>query len=97
MKLLEIKGTDVFTLHTITRAADAAGKERMVCNYELFVGPKNSLRIIFEGYATSDTLQVTEKALYSTLCRKYNDRRIYLQGSLFLDGQFQDGVDKKSE
>lgn len=97
MKLLEIKGTDVFNLHTITRAADASGKERMVCNYELFVGPKNSLRIIFEGYAMSDNVNVTEKALYSTLCRKYNDRRIYLQGSLFLDGQFSNGVDKKSE
>lgn len=97
MKLLEIKGTDVFKLHTITRAADAAGKERMVCNYELFIGPKNSLRIIFEGYAKSDYLGVTETATYATLCRKYNDRRIYLQGTLFLDGQFSDGVDKKAE
>lgn len=97
MKLLEIKGTDVFTLHTITRAADASGKERMVCNYELFVGPKNSLRIIFEGYAKSDELRVKDTATYSELCRKYNDRRIYLQGTLFLDGQFSDGVDKKSE
>ena len=97
MKILDIKGTDVFTLHTITKAADAAGKERMVCNYELFVGPKNSVRIIFEGYAKSDSLQVTEKALYSALLRKYDDRRIYLQGSLFLDGQFSDGVDKKTK
>ena len=94
MKLLDIKGTDVFKLHTITRAADASGKERMVCNYELFIGPKNSLRIIFEGYVTGDSLFVTEKALYSTLLRKYNDRRIYLQGTLFLDGQFSEGVDK---
>lgn len=97
MKILDIKGTDVFTLHTITKAADAAGKERMVCNYELFVGPKNSLRIIFEGYAKSDSINVTEKALYSALCRKYDDRRIYLQGTLFLDGQFDKSVDKKSE
>lgn len=97
MKLLDIKGTDVFKLHTITRAADAAGKERMVCNYEMFVGPKNSLRIIFEGYATGDSVFVTETATYSALLHRYNDRRIYLQGTLFLDGQFSDGVDKKSE
>ena len=89
MRVLEIKGKEVFKLGTITRAADAEGKERMVCNYELLTGPKNSLKIVFEGYAPRDTLRVKEQYTFKSLLSMFNDRRIYLQGVIFLDGQFE--------
>lgn len=97
MNILSIKGNEEFKLNTITYAADSKGKERMVCNYELYRGPKNSLRIVFEGYAKSDILRVREKYTFKSLMSMFEDRRIYLQGSMFLDGQFEKPVDKQEK
>lgn len=89
MNILNINGNEVFKLHTITYGSDSKGKERMVCNYELYRGPKNSFKITFEGYARRDILRVRETYTFKSLMSMFEDRRIYLQGVLFLDGQFE--------
>ena len=88
MNILNINGNEVFKLHTITYGADSKGKERMICNYELFRGPKNSFKITFEGYAKRDILRVRDKYTFKSLMSMFDDRRIYTQGVIFIDGQF---------
>ena len=95
MNIVNVKGSDEFKLKTVIYIDDAAGKKRMCCNYERFVGPKNSLSIVFEGYAKHDTLRVKETYTFKSLMSMFDDRRIYLKGALFLDDQFS--VDKSAE
>lgn len=90
MNILSLTGDDEFKLKSVVYIEDAAGKKRMCCNYEKFVGPKNSLKIVFEGYAKSDVLRVKDTYTFKSLMRMFDDRRIFLQGVLFLDGQFED-------
>lgn len=90
MNIVNIKGDEVFKLHTITYGSDSKGKERMVCNYELYRGPKNSFKITFEGYAKNNILRVRDQYTFKSLMSMFEDRRIYLQGVLFLDGQFNE-------
>lgn len=97
MNILSLTGKDEFKLKTILYIEDKEGKKRMCCNYERFVGPKNSLSVVFEGYAKHDTLRVKDTYTFKSLMSMFDDRRIYLKGALFLDGQFSDEVDKKAE
>ena len=90
MNIITINGKDEFKLQTITYIEDAKGKKRMCCNYELYHGPKNSLKITFEGYAKGDVLRVKDTYTFKSLMRMFDDRRIFLQGVTFLDGQFED-------
>ena len=89
MNIVNVKGSDEFKLKTILYIEDASGKKRMCCNYERFVGPKNSLSIVFEGYAKHETLRVKETYTFKSLMSMFDDRRIYLKGALFLDEQFE--------
>jgi len=90
MNIITINGKDEFKLKSVTYIEDSQGKKRMCCNYELFRGPKNSLKILFEGYAKNDVLRVKDTYTFKSLMRMFDDRRIFLQGVTFLDGQFED-------
>lgn len=95
MNIISVTGKDVFNLKSIVYVEDSAGKKRMCCNYELCRGPKNSLKILFEGYAKHDVLRVKDTYTFKSLMSMFDDRRIYLQGVCYLDNQFS--LDKAAE
>lgn len=90
MNVITVTGKDVFKLKSIVYVEDSAGKKRMCCNYELFRGPKNSLHILFEGYAKHDVLRVKDEYSFRSLMSMFDDRRFYIQGVCYLDGQFEE-------
>ena len=89
MKIIEVGGNDEFVLKSVVYVADKDGKMKVCVNYSLFVGPKNSLEMIFEGFATEEVVRVKPKYKFSSLMRMFKDRRIYFNGVKYLDGQFE--------
>lgn len=89
MNILNIKGTDVFKLDRVSYGCDCKGEERMVCDYKFTTGPKGSLEITFEGYAKKDTLRIKKEFTFKSLMNMFDDRRLYMKGVKFLDGQFE--------
>ena len=89
MNIVTLRGKDKFKLKSVLYIEDSTGKKRMCCNYEMDRGFKNSLKIIFEGYAKHDVLRVKEEYTFKSLMNMFDDRRIFLQGVCFLDKQFE--------
>ena len=89
MNLLNVNGNDLFELENVTSIADANGKKRICCNYVLFKGYKNCLKITFEGYADKNTVRIKSNYKFKSLMNMFSDRRVYLQGVCFLDNQFE--------
>lgn len=94
MDILKIKGDELFTLERVSYVPDSKGVERLVCDYYLTRGPKSSLKIVFEGYAKSDILRVKKQFTFKSLMNMFDDRRIYPQGVMYLDGQFEKKPDE---
>jgi len=90
MNIITINGKEEFKLKSILYIEDSKGQKRMCCNYEAFRGPRNSMKIIFEGYAKNDVLRIKDTFTFKSLMRMFDDRRIFLQGVTYLDGQFED-------
>lgn len=90
MNLLSIKGNELFELVNVKTDYDAQGKQRIVCDYKKQYGPKGSLEVVFEGFATGDVLRIKKHFTFKSLNAMFNDRRIYLRGAIYLDGQFED-------
>lgn len=90
MKVIDIKAEDVFTLDRVSYGSDSKGEERMVCDYVMRTGVKNSLEIVFEGYAKRDVLRVKKQYKFKSLLSMFDDRRLYFKGVVFMDGQFED-------
>lgn len=97
MHLIDIKGSEVFKLASVTIAHDSNGKERLCANYELLKGPKGSLKIVFEGYVFKNHCIIKPQYKFKSLLKMYDDRRIYLQGVHYLDGQFEKPVDTENK
>ena len=94
MNLLNIKGKDLFELERVSVDADSKGEKRIVVDYVKHFGPKNSLKVVFEGFYKGDIARVKKQFTLTSLLRVFDDRRFYIQGVLFFDGQFKD-EDKK--
>lgn len=90
MNLLKIKGEELFDLETVKYDFDSAGNKGIVCNYSKTYGPKGSLQVVFEGFATGDVLRIKKQFSFKSLNTMFKDRRIYLRGVIFMDGQFED-------
>lgn len=90
MNIITVMGDEKFKLKSVVYVEDSKGQKRICCNYELLRGPKNSLHIVFEGYAKRDVLRVKDTYSFKSLMSMFDDRRIYIQGVTYLDGQFED-------
>jgi hypothetical protein len=94
MNILSIKGNELFELENVKYDYDSEGKRRIVCNYSKSYGPKGSLKVVFEGFATGEVLRIKNEFTFKSLTTMFKDRRIYLQGVIFMDGQFEKSVDR---
>lgn len=97
MDIVTIKGKDKFTLSSVVYTSDAKGEQRVCCNYSMLTGPKGSLKITFEGYAIKDVVRIKKEYPFKSLLKMFDDRRIYLQGVHYLDGQFEKHIDTENK
>lgn len=88
MKPINIKGNDEFELKTVLYTEDEKGQKRLCANYVMLTGPKGSLEITFEGFAINNPLRIKPKYKFASLCRMFDDRRLYYRGVSYIDGQF---------
>lgn len=86
---VKISGTEKFKLSSAHYIEDANGEKRICVVYKTQRGPKNTLDISFEGYSKSDMVRIKEEYSFASLMKMFDDRRIYFNGVIFLDRQFE--------
>lgn len=86
---IKIGGKEILKLSSAHYIEDSNGEKKICVIYVINKGPKNALEIKFEGFARSDSVNIKKEYTFATLMKKFEDRRLYFSGAIFLDNQFE--------